>query len=129
MKYGTEHILNFARPSFFCIYIVRMAPFLSYEITDFVVSDQFSITSGCVIALWLVRMMGTKVLKKWNISKGLIKNTHNSIVRVTHTITLLELWCVCVCVITFHWTCPISYIYINLLVVLLLIIIILGVVI
>lgn len=92
-----------------------------------------------------MRLVETQVLEKWSIIKSLIKNTHNSTVRVKHMIILFDLWCVCVhtcmcvyvcvcvcvcvCVITFHRMCPVSYICINLLVVPLLNIIILRVVI
>ena len=52
---------------------LRMLPFLSYGVmgTDFLVSvltpAQFLITSGYVIELLLVKMMGTRALNKWSI--------------------------------------------------------------
>lgn len=57
----------------FLFSILRMPPFLSYGVmgTDFLVSvltpAQFLITSGCVIELLLVKMMGTRALNKWSI--------------------------------------------------------------
>ena len=43
--------------------------------------------SECVIALWLVKMMGTRAMKSGALScfMGFKKYTHNSVVRVTYS--------------------------------------------
>lgn len=66
-------MLSYAWPPPFLLSVLRMPPFLSYGVTgpDFVVGilipAQRLITSGCVFALWLVKMMGTRALSKRSI--------------------------------------------------------------